>query len=200
MPFTSSDPLELIHAHLARVAPEVRNLNASIPRSLNTIVAKLLFKEPEKRYQSSHGLLIDLLHCRDELAATGTVGEFNLDSDIHTRRVPFISRLVGREGQADIILNSYEHVTRGQFRSFFISGLPGIGKTRLIQELQKPIVQHRGYFTSGKFDLYQRNIPYNSLIQAFRNLIRTFLTESDERVSVWKNKILKALGDNVRPS
>jgi predicted ATPase/two-component sensor histidine kinase/tRNA A-37 threonylcarbamoyl transferase component Bud32 len=196
LPFSSSDPLELIHAHLAREAPEVRELNASIPRSLSTIVAKLLLKEPERRYQSSHGLLTDLLHCRDEFAATGTVGDFFLDSDILTHRVPFVSRLVGREMQAAEILESYEHVARGNFRSLFISGLPGIGKTRLIQELQKPIVKHRGYFTSGKFDLYQKNIPYNSLIQAFRNLTRTFLTESDERVSVWRNKIQNAVGEN----
>ena len=78
----------------------------------------------------------------------------------------------------------------------FISGLSGIGKTRLIQELQKPIVKHRGYFTSGKFDVYQKNIPYSSLIQALRNLMRTFLTESDERVALWKNRILDAVGKN----
>ncbi len=77
-----------------------------------------------------------------------------------------------------------------------ISGLSGIGKTRLIQELQKPIVEHRGYFTSGKFDVYQKNIPYSSLIQALSNLMRTFLTESDERVEVWKKKILDAVGPN----
>ncbi len=196
LPFTSSDPLELIHAHLAREASEVRELDASIPRSLSTIVAKLLLKEPERRYQSSGGLLNDLLRCRDQFAATGTVGDFLLDSDIGTRRVPAISRLVGRENQAAGILETYEQVARGQFRALFISGLPGIGKTRLIQELQKPIVKHRGYFTSGKFDLYQKNIPYNSLIQALRNLTRTFLTESDERMWVWKNKIMMAVGEN----
>ena len=196
LPFSSSDPLELIHAHLAREAPEVRELDPSIPRGLSTIVAKLLLKEPERRYQSSHGLLTDLLRCRDEFAATGSVGEFIPDSDIRNHRVPFISRLVGREKQTAEILETYENVARGQFRALFISGLPGIGKTRLIQELQKPIVKHRGYFTSGKFDLYQKNIPYNSVIQAFRNLIRTFLTESDERVWVWKNKIMMAVGEN----
>jgi predicted ATPase len=78
----------------------------------------------------------------------------------------------------------------------FISGLSGIGKTRLIQELQKPMVKRRGYFTSGKFDVYQKNIPYSSLIQALRNLLRTFLTESDERVALWKNRILQAVGQN----
>lgn len=198
LPFSSSDPLELIHAHLAREASEVRELDSSIPRSLSTIVAKLLLKEPEKRYKSSHGLLNDLLRCRNEFTATGSVGEFTLDSDIRTHRVPSISRLVGREKQAAEILETYEHAARGGFRSLFISGLPGIGKTRLIQELQKPIVKHRGYFTSGKFDLYQKNIPYHSLIQAFRNLTRTFLTESDERVWAWKNKILKAVGENAK--
>jgi two-component sensor histidine kinase/serine/threonine protein kinase len=196
LPFSSSDPLELIHAHLAREPSDVRELDPSIPRGLSTIVAKLLLKEPERRYQSSHGLLTDLLHCRDEFAATGTVVDFIPDSDIRTHRAPFISRLVGREKQAAEILESFELVVRGEFRSLFISGLPGIGKTRLIQELQKPIVKHRGYFTSGKFDLYQKNIPYNSLIQAFRNLTRTFLSESDERVLVWKNKIQSAVGEN----
>ena len=79
-----------------------------------------------------------------------------------------------------------------------MSGLPGIGKTRLIQELQRPIVRHRGYFTSGKFDIYQSNIPYGALIQSFRSLIRTFLTESDERVEEWEKKILGAVGANGR--
>jgi predicted ATPase len=77
-----------------------------------------------------------------------------------------------------------------------LSAASGIGKTRLIQELQKPIVEHRGYFTSGKYDVYQKNIPYSSLIQALRNLMRTFLTESDERVALWKEKITKAVGEN----
>ena len=155
-----------------------------------------MLKEPEKRYQSSYGLLADLIRCRDEYAAAGTIGEFPLESFVSTHRVTFISRMVGRDREAEAILEEYEQVAGGQFRSMFISGLSGIGKTRLIQELQKPIVKHRGYFTSGKFDVYQKNIPYSSLIQALRNLMRTFLTESDERVALWKNRILAAVGKN----
>lgn len=105
-------------------------------------------------------------------------------------------RMVGRDKEAEIILEEYEQAAAGSFRSLCLSGLPGIGKTRLVQELQKPMVKHRGYFTSGKFDVYQKNIPHSSLVQAFRNLIRSFLTESDERVAVWKDRVLKALGKN----
>ena len=78
----------------------------------------------------------------------------------------------------------------------FISCLSGIGKTRLIQELQGPIVKHRGYFASGKFDFYQRNTPYSSLIQAFRGLLRTVLTESDQRVQDWRARLQDAVGQN----
>lgn len=196
LPFSSEDPLELIHAHLAKEAPRVHEVNPNIPVALSNIVAKLMLKQPEKRYQTGRGLLADLSRCRDEFSAIGTIRDFPLEKSVHTHSVTFISKMVGRDREAETILDEYEHVTQGGFRSLFISGLSGIGKTRLIQELQKPIVRHRGYFTSGKFDVYQKNIPYSSLIQALRNLMRTFLTESDERVTLWKNRILKAIGKN----
>jgi len=196
LPFMSEDPLELIHHHLAREAPKVHELAPEIPIALCNIVAKLMLKEPEKRYQLSRGLFDDLQKCKEELLKTGKIQEFPLEKSVTTHRVTFISKMVGRDKEAEIILDEYEKVARGEFRSLLISGLSGIGKTRLIQELQKPIVKHRGYFTSGKFDVYQKNIPYSSLIQALSNLMRTFLTESDERVASWKNKILKAVEPN----
>ncbi len=196
LPFFSTDPLELIHSHLAEEAPPVHGLNPGVPPILSKIVAKLMLKQPEKRYQSGAGLLADLIRCRDEYSATGTISAFPLGIHDRTHRVTFISKMVGRASEAGIILEEYDKAAKGFFRCLFISGLPGIGKTRLIQELQKPIVEHRGYFTSGKFDVYQKNIPYSSLIQALRNLVRTFLTESDERAALWKQKITKVVGEN----
>jgi predicted ATPase/tRNA A-37 threonylcarbamoyl transferase component Bud32 len=196
LPFLPDDPLELIHSHLAEEASCIHELNPEIPTILSKIVAKLMLKEPEIRYQSASGLLADLVRCRDEYSATGTICEFTLETCVYSHRTTFISKMIGRDKEAQIILEEYEQITRGDFRSLLISGLSGIGKTRLIQELQKPIVRHRGYFTSGKFDVYQKNIPYSSLIQALRNLMRTFLTESDERVAAWKDRILKAVGQN----
>ena len=198
LPFLSDDPLELIHSHLARAAVPVHEVNPGVPIIVSKIVARLMQKEPEKRYRSCSGLLADLEQCRDEYAATGGIREFPLERYVHTRRTTFVSRMVGRDREAATILGEYEEVARGEFRALFISGFSGIGKTRLIQELQRPIVRHAGYFTSGKFDVYQRNIPYSSMIQAIRNLLRTFLTESDERVLLWKDRITEAVGRNGR--
>ena len=198
LPFYSTDPLELIHSHLAEEALKVPELNSAIPRQLGEIVAKLMLKQPEKRYQSPAGLLADLIRCRDEFTATGVVTDFPVGLHDCNRRVTFISKMVGRVKESASILSNYDEVVQGQFRVVFISGWSGIGKTRLIQELQQPLVRHRGYFTSGKFDQYQKNIPYSSLIQALRNLIRTLLTESEAQVLQWKHKILSAMEGNGR--
>ncbi len=198
LPFKNTDPLELIHSHLAEEVPLVHHVNKNIPPILNDIIAKMCLKEPEKRYQSGLGLYADLHRCAEEYAASGRIIQFKVGLQDHQRRVVFISKMVGRLAEAKIVLQQYDLVTRGGFASVFISGLPGIGKTRLIQELQRPLVEHRGYFTSGKFDQYQKNIPYSSLLQALRNLIRTLLTESDMQVSYWQARILETLASQGR--
>jgi predicted ATPase/signal transduction histidine kinase len=77
-----------------------------------------------------------------------------------------------------------------------VAGYSGIGKSALVNEVHKPIVRHRGYFISGKFDQFKRNIPYASLIQAFQELVRQLLTESEAQLETWKQKLLDALGSN----
>lgn len=77
-----------------------------------------------------------------------------------------------------------------------VSGYSGIGKSSLVYEIHKPIAQKRGYFISGKFDQFKRNIPYAPLIQAFQELIRQILTESSEKIEIWKTKLLQSLGSN----
>ena len=77
-----------------------------------------------------------------------------------------------------------------------VAGYAGIGKSALVHEIHKPIVQKRGYFISGKFDQLKRNIPYASLIQAFKELVRQLLAESDEQIARWKEQLLNTLGPN----
>ena len=84
----------------------------------------------------------------------------------------------------------------GRAEMILVAGYSGIGKSALVNEVHKPIVQQRGYFISGKFDQFKRNIPYASLIQAFQDLIRQLLTESEAQLQAWKQKLLNALGNN----
>ncbi|HTO58865.1 MAG TPA: serine/threonine-protein kinase, partial [Pseudomonadales bacterium] len=58
-PFTNSDPLELIHYHIARLATPIKEVNPKLPQWLSDIVAKLLAKQPEDRYQSAAAVRAD---------------------------------------------------------------------------------------------------------------------------------------------
>ncbi|MEG4108948.1 protein kinase domain-containing protein [Microcoleus sp. S13_C5] len=77
-----------------------------------------------------------------------------------------------------------------------VSGYAGIGKSALVQELYKLITQKRGYFISGKFDQFQRNIPYSAIAHALQKLVQQLLGEPDEQLQQWRSRLLTALGTN----
>ena len=43
-------------------------------------------------------------------------------------------------------------VSKGTSEFILIAGYAGIGKSRLVQEIHKPILEKKGWFISGKFD------------------------------------------------
>ncbi len=81
-------------------------------------------------------------------------------------------------------------------RLLLVSGYAGIGKSALAHELHKPVAARNGYFIAGKFDQFKRSIPYYAIAQAFRELVRQILTESESRIGEWKARILAAVGPN----
>ncbi|MEM7724993.1 MAG: AAA family ATPase [Cyanobacteria bacterium P01_A01_bin.45] len=105
-------------------------------------------------------------------------------------------KLYGREEQVISLLEAFEQVAGGQTHLMLVSGYSGIGKTSVINEVNKPITQRKGYFISGKFDQFKRDIPYASLIQAFEFLVGQLLSESETQIQQWKEKIQTAVGNN----
>ncbi|GGA29904.1 AAA family ATPase [Okeania sp. KiyG1] len=77
-----------------------------------------------------------------------------------------------------------------------VAGFSGIGKTAVVNEIHKPITRQHGYFIKGKFDQFNRNVPFSAFAQAFRQLIGQLLGESDNKLEIWKEKLLEALGEN----
>ena len=197
-PFVFPDPIAIIHSHLAETPALLHKVNPAIPKQLGNIVALLLEKAPEKRYQTASGLAADLKECLQQWRTFHKLNNFSLKQKDFSNRITIPSVMVGREDQKQQMLSEFNKVCSGVFRAALISGLSGIGKTRLIQELQLPIVMHSGYFTSGKFDQFKKHIPYSTLIQAFSTLIKTFLSEDAARVDYWRERIGSQLGDNGR--
>ncbi|MFM2304630.1 MAG: hypothetical protein RLZZ135_2042, partial [Cyanobacteriota bacterium] len=198
LPFNSQDPLELVHCHLAQPAVIAHQIQPGISVILSNIVSKLMAKNAEDRYQNALGLKHDLEICLTQLQATGKIDVFDLGTRDLSDKFTISEQLYGRELEIEALLNAFERVSTGKSEMMLVAGYSGIGKTAIVKEIHKPIVRQRGYFVKGKFDQFQRNIPFAAFLQAFRDLIGQLSAESDIQRQTWKIKLLEAVGENGR--
>ena len=196
-PFLSNSPLELIHWHIAKTPEPPAEIDSAIPEPLSKIVMTLLAKTAEERYQGALGLRADLEICAREWAAHGRIAPFPLRKRDVSDRFLIPQKLYGRDREIEELLGAFDRVCSGGATMMLVTGYSGIGKTSLIQELYKPIVRQRGYFVAGKFDQIVRNVPHGALIQAFRGLMQQLLTESEDRLSLWRARLSETLGANA---
>jgi predicted ATPase len=199
LPFHAVDALDWVHSHIARVPRPPVEINPEIPRPLSDIVIKLLAKAAEDRYQTASGLLADLATCRDRWESGRVIEPFPLGKEDISDRLLIPQKLYGREKDIDVLRNMFNRVAgQGLPEAVMIAGYSGIGKTAIVRELYKTIARADGFFISGKFDQYNLNIPYATIADAFRGLIRQILTMSEERISVWRDRLRRSLGMNGR--
>jgi predicted ATPase/signal transduction histidine kinase/CheY-like chemotaxis protein/GAF domain-containing protein len=193
-----TDANELIYAHLAQVATPVDLVNPAVPNVVAQIVAKLMAKTAEDRYQSARGLKSDLQQCLRQWQQTGTITGFELGQQDLSDRFSMPDQLYGREVAVRTLLDTFNRVATGSSELMLVAGGSGMGKTAVINEIHKPIVRQQGLFLKGKFDQFNRNLPLSAFVQAFRDLIGQLLSDSDAQLAQWKSRILAAVGENGR--
>ncbi|MEM9928037.1 MAG: serine/threonine-protein kinase PknK, partial [Cyanobacteria bacterium P01_D01_bin.50] len=225
LPFKSDDAVELVHCHIAKQPPKINKPHPNpllgkereqekeqereeeIPEVISNIVMKLMAKNAEDRYQSALGLKYDLEICLKQLQETGKIKDFEIAQRDICDRFLIPEKLYGREKEVEQLLAAFSRVAgitpvescdEGKAELMLVAGFSGIGKTAIVNEVHKPIVKQRGYFIKGKFDQFNRNIPFSAFVQAFRDLMAQLLSESDAQLSSWKNKILQALGESAQ--
>ncbi|MGD1701410.1 trifunctional serine/threonine-protein kinase/ATP-binding protein/sensor histidine kinase [Dapis sp. BLCC M229] len=216
LPFVSEDAMELLHFHLAKQPIEIHEINSQISPILSKFVSKLMAKNAENRYQIALGIKHDLEKCLTQLQQTGKISYFELGKRDISDRFIIPEKLYGREKEVDRLLDAFERVSNspqtplskekispqspltkgGGAELMLVAGFSGIGKTAVINEVHKPIVRQQGYFIQGKYDQFNRNIPFSAFVQAFRDLMGQLLSESEAKIEIWKINILAAVGDN----
>jgi len=195
-PFKSNEFTDIIYGHIAKKPESPSDINKSIPKIVSDIILKMLSKNPEERYQSAYGLKNDLENCIVQFEKSGWIEDFNIAQNDISDKFQISQNIYGRDEEIQSLLQAYKRIVEGAKELFLIAGRPGIGKTVLVNEIHKPIVQQNGFFVSGKYQQFNRDVPYSGLIQAFRNLIKDILAESEVQIYKWKEKIQEALGPN----
>jgi len=198
LPFKAADTMGLIHQHIAVQPMPPHQYKSTISQQLSHIILKLLQKEAEKRYQSAEGLLYDLNYCLLALNETGAIPEFKLGEKDFSNKLILSSYLYGREAETKTLLAALERISQGAREVLMVTGQPGVGKSILIQEIQKSITLKKGYFLTGKFDQFSKNIAYSALIQAFDTFIKRLLTEDETTIAHWKDRLLEALDSKAQ--
>jgi PAS domain S-box-containing protein len=197
LPFNATDAMEWVHCHVARqTAPPDEHVPA-IPQVLSAIVMKLLAKTAEDRYQTAEGLEADLQRCLTEWEAHGRMPKFPLGARDLSNQLLIPEKLYGRTREIDTLIAAFDRVlSRGTTELVLVSGYSGVGKSSIVNELHKALVPSRGLFAAGKFDQYQRDIPYATLAQAFQSIVRLILGEGEAPLGRWRGDLQEALGPN----
>jgi len=195
-PFNGTDSMELIHCHMAKQPKPPHEVDQEIPPVVSDIIMKLLEKNAENRYQSVTGIKADLERCLSQFDVNGGILDFSIGYNDISDKFQIPQKLYGREDELNALKTAFDRVSEGNIEILLIIGPAGIGKTALIKELYMPVIQHKGYFIAGKFDQFKQNIPYSAIINAFQDLIRQFLIESEKKIEQWREKLLKAFGSN----
>ncbi|XXX78008.1 AAA family ATPase [Sorangium sp. So ce134] len=194
-PFRAGDLLEWTHCHVARRPRPLTEVAPATPSVVSDIVARLLAKMPDERYRTARGLAHDLERCAAALRETGSVAPFTLGAQDTPDRFQIPRTLIGRDREVAALTGAFEQVvSTGAPALALVTGPSGIGKSSLVNELLHHVVRAHGAFVSGKFDQHQRGIPYSTFTQAFGELVRRLLAESEARLDSWRKRLLEALG------
>lgn len=195
-PFQSDDPLEIIHAHLAKKPGSLKIYNPEIPSYIEKVILKLLEKSPSKRYQNCSGLLKDISICEDFYKNKSEGKNFQAGKYECYNLIP--EGIYGREKEIALLESIFENSQQKEMEMVLISGQPGVGKTAVLEQVIKNHLKEERFIIQAKFDINKNDIPYSAIINAFRSLIQQLLSFDEETILFWTEKLREALSGNER--
>ncbi|HET6530049.1 MAG TPA: diguanylate cyclase [Actinoplanes sp.] len=191
-PFGDGDPYKLIHDLLVRVPQPLNEVDPAVPPAFSDIVARLLEKEPDRRYQSADGLARDLAAVCREPAVRFPLGRWDFPL-----RLSAPSRLVGREDEIAALRAAFDDAVGGAGRAVLVAGAPGVGKSALVNELRPVVATQGGWYVAGKADQFRSETGTGVVIQAVRGIGRLLLADSDSEMESTRERLAAALGPNA---
>jgi tetratricopeptide (TPR) repeat protein len=115
-----------------------------------------------------------------------------------TRRTRFdvsaergLTPFVGRERELELLLDGFERVKEGRGQAFSIMGEAGVGKSRLLYEFRKAIINEDVTFLEGKCLSYGRGMTYHPIIDILKS--NFYIQEGDGDIEV-REKVKRGLG------
>ena len=195
LPFHAGDALGWIHCHIAE-APPTPAYSPDCPEQIGHILARLLRKLPEERYQTAAGLEADLRACQHALTRTGVVTEFPVAERDSPYKLSRPADLYGRRAATLELEASWQRVCVSHSTELLlVSGPSGIGKSALLKRFGS-IALKDGVAAYGKCDALSQATPYGVLAQAMAGIVNRALSLAPSGAEAWRDRLRQALGAN----
>lgn len=209
LPYSGETLRQTLQAILTVEPPPLHEQNSLLPRSFSDIVARLLAKNPDQRYQSAYGLCYDLQRCKLEWVQQQRESSSRTPSlaksfPLASRDSPIVLRLpkalFGRQREMQQLREMYASLKsstseRHHCKCVLLSGIGGVGKTTLFLELQASL-GNSCTFLSGKFEENRRLVPFSAFRQALASLARQLILLPTVEQTDCKQRLAAAVGSN----
>ena len=174
LPFDGLDSPSIVYRILTYEPAPLRSQNPYMSAGFESIVSKMLAKNPDNRYQSAEGLRHDLMQLAqpDFDLTTFRPGAIDGRGEFLTKAV-----LVGRHSILRDIDNLLNHVSEHQQKGIaLVEGELGSGKTALLNQLDNLYFNSHFVLSSNLRDDHEQ--PYSAIKSAFEAMADGLLGQS----------------------
>ena len=196
-PFISDDYLETIYCHIAKAPENPSKLNSNMPKPLSELILKLMAKMPEERYQSHSGLEYDLLKCQQDLGSSEKSAKHIIGQNDINIQLKISEKIYGRKNEIQSIHQIINQCYSDRKQIILISGDKGTGKTKIIQESQKLMIEHHILVIDGNCEQNAQNIPYSTWKNMINGQIHQWLRQDISFIAHMKQLILASLENHA---
>ncbi len=179
LPFRGDNAQAIIYSIMHEDPVQMAHWQPAVPASLEQAVRKMMQKDPLKRYEDMGAVIRDLQSIKKDPTAVPVSEE--LAGPFITRRTPF----VGRQGEREELRGFLERAKNGNGTLVMLGGEPGVGKTRMTEELEAEARRYGFLTLTGHCYEMEGAPPYIPFIEILQSIMRT----------VEPDKLLETLGD-----
>ncbi len=149
LPFSATDPIELIHSHIARKPTPPAERAPGVPAAVSPIVMKLLAKEADDRYQTARGLKADLDECLRQLDEHGMIAPFPLGQQDLSGELRIPQKLYGRAKELAELDAAFGRAREGATELLLVAGYSGVGKSASSARSTSPSLDRAAISSQG---------------------------------------------------